>query len=107
MRTVAFVVLSFAALPAAGHHSPAMFDLSQEVILQGTVTEVSWRNPHVYFALEIVGPAGGKTVQQIEAGAPYSFSGLGFGADSIRTGERVVVRARPNRSGPGRVMLGW
>jgi hypothetical protein len=107
MRTAVLVLLSFAALPAAAHHSPAMFDLSREVVLEGTVTEVSWRNPHVYFAVEIVGSAGERVEQQIEAGAPYGFAGLGFGADSIRAGERVVVRARPNRSGQGRVMLGW
>ena len=107
MRTIALVSLSWVALPAAGHHSPAMFDLSQEVVLEGTLTEVSWRNPHVYFGVEIEGPAGERTVQQVEAGPPSSLAGFGFSAEAVRPGERVVVRARPNRSGPGRVMLGW
>jgi hypothetical protein len=99
--------LFIAALPTAAHHSPAAFDLTQDVYVEGVVTEVSWRNPHVYFELETV-DAGGKTAsQQVEAGPASALVALGFGADAIRKGERLKVQAKPNRGGPGRVVLGW
>jgi len=44
---------SLLALPAAAHHSPAMFDLSKDVFLEGTIADFSWRNPHVYIELVV------------------------------------------------------
>lgn len=95
------------AAPAGAHHSPAMFDMTSERVIEGTVTEFAWRNPHVYIAMEVVGPGGELVEQQIEAGPAANFVALGIGADSIRRGEHIVVRVKPNRSGPGRTVLGW
>ena len=107
MSGFALAVLSLVPLPAAAHHSPAMFDLSQDVILQGTIKEFSWRNPHVYIELETTGPDGEPVVQQIEAGPASNFVALGVTRESLRAGERVVVRVKPNRAGAGRTALGW
>jgi hypothetical protein len=99
--------LALIALPATAHHSPAMFDMSKEVVLEGTVTEVAWLNPHVYFGLEIAGPDGKPVVQQIEAASVSNLVVLGMSRDSLKRGDRLVVRAKPNREGRGRVALGW
>ena len=101
------LMLLLTALPAAAHHSPAAFDMGKEIVLEGTVKEFSWRNPHVYFGVEIIGPDGELTVQQIEAGPPSNLATLGMSADSINPGDRVVVRAKPNRAESGGVVLGW
>ena len=45
------IVVAFAAPPAIAHHSSAMFDLTQEVTLRGTVTKFAWTNPHAYLTL--------------------------------------------------------
>ncbi|HUQ53300.1 MAG TPA: DUF6152 family protein, partial [Gammaproteobacteria bacterium] len=66
-----------------------------------------WRNPHVYFELEVRDSDGKANVQQIEAGPASSFVAMGFNADAIRKGDRLKVQAKPNRAGPGRVVLGW
>jgi hypothetical protein len=84
-----------------------MFDMSKEVVIEGTVAELSWRNPHIYFGVEIIGPDGAPVVQQVEAGPPSNLATLGMSADSISPGERVVVRVKPNRSGGDGVVLGW
>jgi hypothetical protein len=101
------IPLLLAALPAAGHHSPAAFDMSKDVVLEGTVTEISWRNPHVYFGVETIGPDGESVVRQIEAGPPSNLATLGMNADTIKAGERVVVRVKPNRSAADGVVLGF
>jgi hypothetical protein len=92
--------------PAAAHHSPAMFDLSRDVMLEGTITAISWRNPHVYFAIEVAGPDGRMRTQEIEAGPASNLVPLGIDARSLRSGERVTVQVKPNRRGEGEV-LGW
>jgi hypothetical protein len=40
------------------HHSHAMFDLSKEVTLTGTISKVLFRNPHVMLILDVKGPDG-------------------------------------------------
>jgi hypothetical protein len=42
-----------APAPALAHHSAAAYDQTTEIILEGTVTEVSWKSSHTYFMLEI------------------------------------------------------
>jgi hypothetical protein len=81
--------------------------MSKDVVLEGTVTDVSWRNPHIYFGVEVIGPDGVAVVQQVEAGPPSNLATLGMTADSISPGERVVVRVKPNRSKPDGVVLGF
>jgi hypothetical protein len=100
-------MLALVALPAAAHHSPAMFDMSGEAVLEGTVTEVVWRNPHVYFGVETVGAGGNPLVQQIEAGSVSFLVVAGVGRESLRAGDRVAVRVKPNRDRATGVVLGW
>jgi hypothetical protein len=103
----AIAVLALGALPAAAHHSPAMFDMTKEVVLEGVVTELSWGNPHVYLGLEVAGPDGKLRVQQVEAGPASNLVTAGMRADSVRPGDRVVLRAKPNRASTTGTVLGW
>lgn len=106
-RTLTVGAAVLAALPAAAHHSPAMFDLTKDIVFEGTVTKVEWRNPHVYLALEVLGENGQKRVQGIEAGPASNLVTAGIDADSIRVGDRVAVHARPSRANPAGTALGW
>ena len=40
------------ATPVLGHHSDAGIDMNSNIILEGTVTEFYFRNPHAYFLVE-------------------------------------------------------
>jgi hypothetical protein len=64
------VVWSLLTLPAAAHHSPAMFDMSRDITLEGTITDFSWRNPHVYIELAVAGPDGATVTRRIARGGP-------------------------------------
>lgn len=91
--------------PALAHHSPAAFDSSAEVVIEGTVAEVDWRNPHIYLTLEVADADGGTVPQEVEVGPP-TLQSLGLTREALVVGEQVSVRARPNRRGPGRTVLG-
>jgi hypothetical protein len=106
-RFSSLATLSLLALPAAAHHSPAMFDLTKDVVFEGTVTELSWGNPHVYFAIEVMDAEGKPRRQRIEAGPASNLVTHGMRADSVRPGDRVVVRAKPNRADAAGTALGW
>ena len=94
------VVLAVAA--AEAHHSRAAFDTAVEVTIEGVVADVTWANPHVYLTLEIAGANGSSTKQQVEVGPLSTLGPLGLNRDVLVPGERVTVRANPNRRGAGR-----
>lgn len=91
---------------AYAHHSPAAFDQTQEIVVEGTVTEVAWRNPHIYLTLETSTPDGGTTLQNVEVGPIAALQPLGLTPGALAVGERITVRAAPNRRGPGRTVMG-
>lgn len=107
MRIRLLTILWLAALPAYAHHSPAQFDLTRDVTLEGTISNVSWRNPHVYFELEVPGPDGKAVTRRIEAGGASNMAALGFDANAVAIGERVVVHVKPNRRSGDATALGW
>ena len=91
---------------AAAHHSPAAFDTSREVTLEGVVTKYAFSNPHIYLTIEMTAPGGGVVSQEVEAGPISTIQPLGLARDSLAIGDRVTVRANPSRRGPGRTVLG-
>jgi len=90
--------------PSDAHHSPAAFDRTQEVRLEGTVTRFAYNNPHSYLTIEIVGDDGRRISQEIEVAPISTVRPLGLTRDSLQVGDRVTVRANPSRRGTGTVM---
>jgi hypothetical protein len=90
------------ALPAAAHHSFAMFDSAKETTLQGTVKEFQWTNPHAWVQLLVAGPDGKTTEWSIECASPNALKRQGWRGTSIKSGDRVTVIIHPLKSGePG------
>ena len=51
--------IGLSGTPTYAHHSvSAEFDLSHRVALQGRVTKIDWKNPHVYLYVDV--NAGGR-----------------------------------------------
>jgi hypothetical protein len=108
-RQLILVTSAASALaPAAafGHHSPAFYDMTREVVVEGTVTKLDWKNPHILMTVETRGSGGDPVVQEIEAEAVSHARAMGLSRDAIAPGAHVVVRARPGRRGPGARALG-
>jgi hypothetical protein len=40
-------------IPAFGHHSFAMFELTKDVTYEGTVLEYRWENPHTHIIVKV------------------------------------------------------
>lgn len=81
-------------LPALAHHSRAGFDADSVEVYQGTVTNLSWRNPHVYITVEL---ADGDGDWRIEADAIPILLRSGWTASSLASGDRVVIRGFPGK----------
>lgn len=104
---VAALAAVFAWTPAAfAHHSQAAYDLDDEVYVEGTIAEVAWRNPHIYLKVETRGADGASFLQEVEVGPLAAVRTYGLSREDLPEGASVTVRARPNRRGAGRIVLG-
>ena len=105
MRTFAVVTLIAAGVaigipePAAAHHSHAMFDMSREVTVTGTVTIYSYRNPHVFLHLDVKDEKGDVTSWAVEMSNISQMQGRGIFASTFKPGDVVTVKINPLRDG--------
>jgi hypothetical protein len=77
--------------------------MTRQVTIEGTVTALSWTNPHIIMTVETKGSGAAPLLQEIEVMSLAQARGLGLRREAISPGARVVVRAHPNRRGSGRV----
>jgi Family of unknown function (DUF6152) len=85
-------VLLFAAVAAWGHHSlAAEYDQKKPVSLTGTFAKLDWRNPHAWIYVDVKNDAGGVDQWRCELGSPNAMSRVGFGPDSVKAGEEIVL----------------
>ena len=90
---------------AFAHHSFAMFDMTKEVTVSGTVRQFQWTNPHAYIQLVAKDAAGRDVEWSMEMGAPMYLYARGWRPRSLRAGMRVNVTLNPLRNGrPGGVV---
>jgi hypothetical protein len=94
------------AAPVLAHHSAAAYDTQQEIKVTGTVTEYTFRNPHVYMTLQVKKADGSTAPMEVEAGAASVLNPLGFKRDSVAVGDLVTIVGNPARSNPDKSMLG-
>ena len=97
---IALAVSTTAIRPAAAHHSFAMFDSTKLEIIEGTVKEFAWKNPHV--VLWVVVPAkDGKPEQlwSVETTSPGNLTRAGWSKNTFNPGDKVKVDIRPLRNG--------
>jgi hypothetical protein len=84
------------ALPGIvlGHHSRSEF-ADETTEIEGVLTDVIWRNPHIALFLNVVNENGEEESWRIETfGAPRSFEDSGVSEDLFRIGDRLTVAGR-------------
>ena len=94
-RVALLLAILLGSATAGAHHSTTHF--SREVTeLEGTLIELRWRNPHIYFFLETEEANGEKKIWELEAGTIYMIGRAGVTRDMFTVGERIRVAG--NRS---------
>lgn len=98
-RIVLAAVMASIAMPAFAHHSGAMFDSEKEIVLNGTVREFQYTNPHSWIQIVVPGASGKSTEWSIETAAPIVLLRAGIKKTALQPGEKVAIRAHPMKDG--------
>jgi len=80
---------------AQAHHSTTHFS-DEFTEMEGTLVDIRWRNPHIYFALEVEEEDGSSRIWDMEAGTIYMIGRGGVTRDLFTIGDHVRVAG--NRS---------
>lgn len=83
-----------------GHHNTgALFDLNDEIEVEGVVTRYDWKNPHVYFYVAQDNSADNPIEWEVEAGPVAFMHRFGWHRSSLKPGERIRFRGNPAKRG--------
>lgn len=97
---VAGAGLLLAAMPVLAHHSfKAEYDDAHPVTLNGTVTKVIWKNPHVMLYLDVKDEGGNVTNWELELNSPNMLMSQGWKVDSLKPGDQLTANGFPAKNG--------
>ncbi len=96
---IATVGILAGSAPAIAHHGAATFDTGKELVMEGTVTEWVWSNPHCFLKFEVKEKDGAVRGWTVETSNPPDMVNRGWTRRSFKAGDRVSVTVEPVKSG--------
>lgn len=98
LKATVLAFASFAAPCASAHHSIAVtFNLDEIVEIDGEVTRILWRNPHVRLNVRTVDEDGRAADWWMEGGAVSRLARWGVEEGTVANGDRVRLAGFPSR----------
>ncbi len=93
LKVASIQVATLCCLPGVidAHHARFEYDESRLVEVQGSVTSVFWRNPHVRFTLSSVGENGHEELWELEGGSVNTLQRQGIDSDIVGVGNHIKV----------------
>jgi len=98
---LALGVAAASSLPASAHHSAAVYDMETILTLRGTVSQLEWKNPHVYVFVDVADESGQTVRWALEGESTALMARGGWSPTALTPGDRVSVRVNRSRK-PGR-----
>ena len=86
-------------LPAAAHHSFAIFEHSKTLTLKGTVQSFQWTNPHGYIDLEVADGPPGIDRYTLELTSINMLRRAGWKSSDVSVGDKVTAIVAPLMNG--------
>ena len=100
MTRYALILISLLgfAFPVFSHHSTVgIFEQDRTIEVRGTITEISWRNPHGRIFLDVRDESGNVEKWEVETASISILRNRGVSSDVLAVGDVVTVAGRPSR----------
>ena len=99
-------LLTLAGSQASAHHAAtATYLHGKSVMIEGTLKEFVWRNPHSFMKVEAPDDKGTMQLWLIEGAAPTQLAEGGVTKNSLRPGDHLIVTGMPGRVAEDHRML--
>jgi hypothetical protein len=106
MHAVVVVGLLTLCGPLLAHHgSGVSYDLKKQVTLTGTVTELDWRNPHVFLLFDVKDDKGNVAHWGGETHTPAQLKAIGWTKDELKLGDQITITLFPSKVGASRGLI--
>ena len=106
VAVAAFLSGNATPVSLSAHHSFAVFDLTTQKSIDGTVKQVDWTNPHVWIWVDVPKADGGSETYGFEGMSPNFLARRGWSRTTLQTGMKVTVQYRPLKDGkPGGMLV--
>lgn len=93
---ILFAPILILSAVAEAHHSVSHFS-DEFTEMTGTLVDIRWRNPHIFFYLETEEADGESKVWEMEAGTIYMIGRAGVTRDMFTIGDKVRVAGNRSR----------
>jgi len=98
--SIVSVACGLAVAPLLAHHGfKAQYDETMPVTLNGTVTKVNWKNPHVMVFVDVKDSTGKVANWELELASPNGLLSQGWKVDSLKPGDQITVNGFRARDG--------
>ncbi|HSC14363.1 MAG TPA: DUF6152 family protein [Gammaproteobacteria bacterium] len=106
LNALLVAALAAVALPAAAHHSFAIYDMAQNIEFDGVVETLKMRNPHMSMTLTVTNPDGTKKTINFVEGAPANMIvRMGLNPADVAVGKPIKAIGAPRKDDPNAYFL--
>jgi hypothetical protein len=106
LKGLLVAALAAFALPAAAHHSFAIYDMAQNIEFDGVVETLKMRNPHMSMTLTVTNPDGTKKTINFVEGAPANMIvRMGLNPADVAVGKPIKAIGAPRKDDPNAYFL--
>lgn len=96
---LAFGCAVFFSTPAMAHHNwAAIYDVNSDIEIEGTISNIEWKNPHVRISFTVDGGTPRETIYTTESNSVAALTRMGVNEDLLAVGTPVRVAGYRSRS---------
>ena len=98
-RATVLTVCAWFAGPVWSHHSAAQYDFSKTVMVEGSITTIEVRNPHIKLIMAVANDSGQATEIEYEGHSRNNVFRRGWRPDSLHVGDDITIEIAPLSDG--------
>ncbi|SVB76194.1 uncharacterized protein METZ01_LOCUS229048 [marine metagenome] len=106
LTTVAALIIMGAPGQSNAHHSVfAVYDINKSVTIDGVITDVWFKSPHIRVFVEVTDKDGTKVTWNTHGHNPTALRRRGWVRDTLEVGEKVTMSGDPTYDGSPKMFI--